>query len=143
MILSGRATLSVTSSETDPSVISTLLGLEPTGVIKKGTVRRSGRVADHHKWSVDVDEIGNTGEDQTGTHALRALLALTRSAIGRVPTLPQDCVARIWWSAYSDSVQSGFVLPADLAASIGELGVDVYGTVYLEGTDAPASEAEA
>jgi len=36
------------------------------------------------------------------------------------------------WSADSDSVQGGFVLPADVAHQIAMLGVDVYATVYLE-----------
>ena len=135
MIQSGRATLTVSSSATDPSVVTDLLGLEPTRVTKAGTRRKSGRVADHHTWSVDTGEVGNTIDDRTGTQALRALVALIQPALGQVPNLPPDCEPRIWWSAYSDSVQGGFVLPADLAASIGELGVDVNGTVYLDEPD--------
>lgn len=79
-------------------------------------------------------------DDQTGTHTLRALVALIQPALGRLPNLPPDCEPRIWWSAYSDSLQAGFVLPADLAASLGKLGVDVYGTVYLDDPDGPESE---
>lgn len=140
MIQSGRATLTISSSETDPSVVTDLLGLEPTRVTMAGTRRKSGRVADHHTWSMDTGEVSNTIDDQTGTHALRALVALIHPALGRLPNLPPDCEPRIWWSAYSDSVQAGFVLPADLAASIGKLGVDVYGTVYLDDPDGPEPE---
>lgn len=132
MIQSGRASFIVLSSETDPAEISNLLGLDPTSVTNAGTPRSSGRVTDHHTWSVDTGEVDNTSDDQTGTHAVRTLLRLIQPALGKLSNLPPDCEARIQWSAYSDSVQGGFVMPADLAAAIGEFGVDVYGTVYLD-----------
>ncbi|WP_394553113.1 DUF4279 domain-containing protein [Agromyces sp. MMS24-JH15] len=137
MIQSGQASLSVRSSETEPDVVSRLLNLEPTDITYKGTVRRSGRTVEHHVWHLDTDELANTSDDRAGTRALRALLELTRPAIGRVAKLPPDCEARIWWSASSDSVQGGFVLAADLAAEIASLGVDVVGTVYLEDRNPP------
>ncbi|MFD5864664.1 DUF4279 domain-containing protein [Agromyces sp. NPDC127015] len=132
MIQSGRASFIVSSSETDPAVISELLELDPTAVTNAGAPRRSGRVAGHHTWSVDTGEVHNTSNDQTGTHAIRTLLRLIQPALGKVSNLPPDCTAHVQWSAYSDSVQGGFVMPADLAAAIGEFGVDVYGTVYLD-----------
>ncbi|MFF2271599.1 DUF4279 domain-containing protein [Agromyces sp. NPDC058136] len=132
MIQSSRASFIVSSSETDPEAISNLLGLEPTRVMNAGTPRESGRVSDHHTWSIDTGEVDNTSDDQTGTGAVRTLLELIQPALGRVSHLSPDCEPRIQWSAYSDSVQGGFVMPADLAAAIGEFGVDVYGTVYLD-----------
>ncbi|MEJ3403934.1 DUF4279 domain-containing protein [Rathayibacter sp. YIM 133350] len=129
MIQSGRASFIVSSSETDPAAISNLLGLSPT------SVTNARRVTRHHIWSIDTGEIVNTSEDQTGTHAVRTLLKLIQPALSKASNLPPDCEARIQWSAYSDSVQGGFVMPADLAAAIGELGVDVYSTVYLDDPD--------
>ena len=74
----------------------------------------------------------NTDADETGTRALSDLVTAARSGIGRFLLLPRDRSARIWWSADSDSTQGGFVIPAELAADIAALGIDVYATVYLE-----------
>ncbi|WP_127794362.1 DUF4279 domain-containing protein [Agromyces sp. LHK192] len=139
MIQSGRASFIVSSSETDPAAISSFLELDPTSITNAGTARRSGRVAGHHTWIVDTGDIDNTSDDQTGTHAVRTLLQLIRPALGKIASLPPDCASRIQWSTYSDSVQGGFVMPAELARAIGEFGVDVYGTVYLEDVHADAS----
>ena len=83
-------------------------------------------------WSIGVGTLANTDRDQTGTRALRELMEKIHPATGRIPSLPADCDVRIWWFADSDSGQGGFVLAADVAAQIAELGVDVYGTVYLD-----------
>ncbi|MEV4686086.1 DUF4279 domain-containing protein [Microbacterium sp. LWH3-1.2] len=132
MIQSGRASLVVVSTDTEPVAISAVLALTPTRVEHKGTVARSGRIRENHVWSLDVDSLDDTGADQTGTRALRALLMRSDPAFGRVTNLPQDCDARIWWSMDSDSTQGGFFLPVDLAEKISALGVDVYATVYLD-----------
>lgn len=63
------------------------------------------------------------------------LLDVCGPAEGKIEILPDDCEARIWWSAYSDSVQGGFVLPIEISRRIVALGVDVYATVYLSGED--------
>lgn len=121
----------MTSVETDPDLVTQHLGLSPTTVSRKGDVSRSGRVRQHHTWAVDAGTFSNDDDDQTGTAALAALLEQCRVAFGRVGSLPEDCRARIVWSADSDSAQGGFVLTAELAAQIAALGVDLYGTVYL------------
>ena len=132
MIQSGRASLTVVSTETDPALISEILGLVPTRTKLRGSVSRSGRVLDHNVWTIDVGHSLNTEDDKTGTRALSDLIAAARSGIGRFPFLPTDCSARIWWSADSDSTQGRFVIPVELAAGITELGVDVYANVYLD-----------
>jgi hypothetical protein len=132
MIQSGRASFVVLSTDTEPAAISEMLALAPSEVSRKGALLRSGRPREHHVWSLDVESLDNTDEDQSGTRALRALLERCSPAFGRVGNLPDDCVARIWWSADSDSTQGGFVLPADLTEKISTLGVDVYATVYLD-----------
>lgn len=131
MIRAGRASLVVTSVETDPDLVTHHLGLSPTTVSRKGEVSRSGRVREHHTWAVDAGALSDDDEDQTGTAALTTLLERCRAAFGRVGTLPADCHARIVWSADSDSAQGGFVLTAAVAAQIAALGVDLYGTVLL------------
>ena len=139
MIQSGRASLSVVSTETDPALISEILGLAPTLVKLRGSARRSGRLLEHNVWTIDVGRSWNTDADKTGTRSLQDLVNHVRPAIGRFPLLPADCDARIWWSADSDSTQGGFVISTDLAANIAELGVDVYATVYL-GEDSNSAE---
>ncbi|MFC7926472.1 DUF4279 domain-containing protein [Microbacterium laevaniformans] len=131
MIRAGRASLVVSSVETDPDLVTRHLGLSPTIVTRKGEASRSGRVRRHHTWAVDAGPLSNDEDDQTGTAALTTLLERCRAAFGRVGTLPADCHARIVWSADSDSAQGGFVLTAALAAQIAALGVDLHGTVLL------------
>lgn len=132
MIRSDRASLVVLSIDTEPATISEILALEPSKVVQKGAVLRSGRVRGHHVWSLDVESLNNTEDDQTGIRALRELLVRVRAAFGRVGNLPNDCEMRVWWLADSDSSQGGFVLPIDLVEQISALGVDVYATVYLD-----------
>lgn len=132
MIRSGRASLVVLSIDTEPAAISEILTLAPSEMVPKGTVLRSGRVRQQHVWSLDVETLDNTDDDQTGTRALRELLLRASGAFGRVGNLPDDCEIRVWWSADSDSSQGGFVLPVDLVDQISALGVDVYATVYLD-----------
>lgn len=89
-----------------------------------------GRVRECHVWSLDVEELDNTETDRTGTRALRELLDQCQVAAGRVASLPPDCEARVWWSAYSDSHQGGFVIPADVTQKLASLGVDLFGTTW-------------
>ncbi|WP_082590304.1 DUF4279 domain-containing protein [Agromyces sp. Soil535] len=132
MIQSGRASLTVVSNETDPARVSEILGLLPTSIKRRGSVRPSGRTLDHNVWTLDVGRSANTDADETGTRALHDLVSFARPAAGKFPLLPSDCNARIWWSTDSDSTQGGFVISADLAANIAALGIDVFATVYLE-----------
>ncbi|HEX6954628.1 MAG TPA: DUF4279 domain-containing protein [Agromyces sp.] len=136
MIQSGRASLTVVSTDTDPALISEILNLMPSRVKLRGSVSGPGRQLDHHVWTLDVERSFNAEDDETGTRALSELVAAARVGIGRFPLLPSDCSARIFWSADSDSTQGGFVIPAELAADIAALGVDIHATVYLD--EAPA-----
>jgi hypothetical protein len=52
--------------QTQPQVISEVLGLKPTQVIAKGSVSGSGHVREHHTWSLGVDNLDNTEVDLTG-----------------------------------------------------------------------------
>lgn len=83
MIRAGRASLVVSSVETDLDLVTQHLGLSPTTVTRKGEVSRSGRVREHHTWAVDAGPLSNDEEDQTGTAALTALLEQCRAAFGR------------------------------------------------------------
>ncbi|MFB2580939.1 DUF4279 domain-containing protein [Herbiconiux sp. P15] len=140
MIESGRATFSVRSTETAPEQITAVLGVEPTTVVLAGTERPSGGLYRNNQWAVDGAWSVNTKADHTGTGALRELLVLLRPAAGKVQALPEECDARIWWSADSDSTQGGFVLPVDLSQAIAEFGVDVYATVYLDADGVTGTE---
>lgn len=139
MIRSDRAFFSVQSTFTTPAEISQILALEPTDVTEMGTVSRLGRVREHHSWSIRIETLDNTDEDQTGTRALRTLLEQCISARGRVEELPTDCDARIWWSGDSDSSQGGFVLEADLAQMIAALAIDLMATVYFDDDESVTS----
>jgi hypothetical protein len=125
----------VTSSETTVEQISEILGLSPTRSERRGAERRSGEVRTHNLWTIEVELLSNTEEeeeDQTGTGALAELGMRTQPAQGRISQLPADCEAKVWWAADSDSSQGGFVLPSDVVADIAALGVDLLGTVYLD-----------
>lgn len=131
----------MTSINTAPEAIAELLTIEPSEARRKGTLLRSGRTLDYHVWSIDVETMTNTDSDQTGSAALRELLDRSRPATDTIHHLPDDCEVRIWRSADSNSTQGGFVLPADLISQIAQLGVDLYGTVYLEDDD-PAEQRD-
>jgi hypothetical protein len=122
----------VTSSETTVEQISEILGLSPTRSERRGAERRSGEVRTHNLWTIEVELLSNTEEDQTGTGALAELGMRTQPAQDRISQLPSDCEAKVWWSADSDSSQGGFVLPSEVMADIAALGVDLFGTVYLD-----------
>lgn len=139
MIRSDRAFLSVQSTLTTPAEISQILRLEPTDVTEMGSVSRLGRVREHHSWSMRVETLDNTDEDQTGTRALRTLLEQCIPARGRVKELPTDCDARIWWSGDSDSSQGGFVIRADLVHMVAVLGIDLMATVYFDDDESVTS----
>jgi hypothetical protein len=132
MIQSGLATFVVTSTETEPELVSKILGLTPTTVEPAGTPRESGRTGAQNQWVIDGSRVENSETDQTGTGALAQLISYIRAAAGKVQDLPADCDVRIWWSAHSDSSQGGFVIPAELSRGIAELGIDLNATVYLD-----------
>jgi hypothetical protein len=132
MIQSGRATFVVTSTETEPELVSKILGLTPTTVERAGTPRESGRTRTQNQWVIDGSRVENSETDQTGTGALAQLISRLRAAAGKVEALPADCDVKIWWSADSDSSQGGFVIPMELSKGMAELGVDLYATVYLD-----------
>lgn len=136
MIQSGIASFVVLSTDTEPEAVSELLGLVPTSIRRRGEVSRSGWFREVHAWSLDVDRIDNDEDDRTGTKPLRELLDLCRPAEGRIGELPDDCEARIHWSAYSDSLQGGFILPIALTHRIAALGVDMFTDVYLDDGEA-------
>ena len=139
MIQPGRASFTVTSTETDPERISELLGLIPTRIERRGADRQSDRARTHNMWSIDGNWLSNSEADQTGTGASTELITRTRAAAGKIQTLPTDCKVRIWWSADSDSTQGEFVISPELCKGIAELGVDVFATVYFDAdTDADA-----
>ena len=135
MIQTGQASLVVLTTETAPDEVSEMLGLVPSEMHLKGSPLQSGRVRERHVWTLDVGQMDNTEEDQSGTRALRELLNQCQAAAGRVASLPSDCEARIWWSAYSDSHQGGFVIPADLTQQLASLGVDLFGTTWCPDED--------
>ncbi len=137
MIQFARASFSIHSTETDPDRITEALGLQPTKVGRIGEGRGLGKPRSRHYWGVDGPRLGNTEEDQTGSAALAELVSIMRPAAGKVQNLPADCDAAIWWSADSDSTQGGFVLPAELLSALAELGVPLFGTIYVESDDEP------
>jgi hypothetical protein len=89
MIQSGRASLTVLSTETDPALVSEILDLVPSSVKLRGSVSGSGRQLDHNVWTMDVERRFNAEADETGTRALSDLVTAARSGIGTVPALAQ------------------------------------------------------
>lgn len=135
MITSGNAFFKVSSTVTTPERITDLLGVAPTSVEHTGDVRRMGSVAREHRWTLEADERPNPDDDESGSAALTELLDRLQVAGPLRDVLPEDCSAGIQWWASSDSSQGGFVLPAQLLARLGTLGVGVWGTVYFHDED--------
>lgn len=82
--------LTVNRFEADPSVVSTILNLEPTRIAREGAVSPcSGRTYRHNQWELDVhpQPLSAGGEHEAG---LLAILALLRGRQVRFAQLRQE-----------------------------------------------------
>ncbi|KRC58668.1 hypothetical protein ASE14_19195 [Agromyces sp. Root81] len=126
MIRWNRASLAIHSTRLNRDEITRRLGIEPSAERQ----RRSSAL--RAVWTLDLTDDPRESGDHTGMGSLRRLvdvLAPNREALHH---LRDDCELRIWWSGDSDSTQGGFVMPADLLVSLGQLDIDVFGTAFLE-----------
>ncbi|CAN5334175.1 hypothetical protein BH09ACT1_BH09ACT1_12810 [soil metagenome] len=152
MIIDSRSSLSVYSELRTAAQITAVLGLEPNDSAEKGEPTRAALAGQKLKpqymtnerahWSFDADENAADPNDETGFASLRVLIGAIRDSASALASLRPDCETIIWWSGYSDSVQGGFVMPADLIADLALLGCDLYGTAYI-GEDDDDDDEEA
>ena len=52
--------------------------------------------------------------------------------------LRENYFVEIAWNGYSDRMQAGFLIPADLLAAMGALGIDFHGQVFFKQTGTAA-----
>lgn len=143
MIIDNTAALIVQSEEHPVDRVTAVLGLEPTRTRARGEVvsaRRSVILAQHHVWVHRVERAEVPDDDRTGMGALTLLVQRLAPAAERLASLRPDYRTIIDWGGFSDSSEGGFVMPADLAAALGSLGCDLYGTAYLDAGDTPAGQ---
>jgi hypothetical protein len=140
MIVHSRSSLSIYSEIRTAAEMTAVLGIHPSDSNEIGEPTKAafpGRNAanatyQRAHWTLGADESAVDLQDTTGFASLRVLIAAIRDSAQALKSLRPDCETIIWWSGYSDSVQGGFVMPADLIADIALLGCDLYGTAYLE-----------
>lgn len=125
MIGFNRASLAIHSERLSRDEITRRLGIEPS---TRKNLASAGRAV----WTLDVSHDPRESGDETGVGSLRQLVEALASNRDALDGLRADCDMRIWWSGDSDSTQGGFVIPADLMASLGQLHIDVFGTAFLE-----------
>jgi hypothetical protein len=141
MIINSRSSLSIYSEIRTAKEMTVVLGLtpdiseemgEPTRAALAGrTLKPQYMTNQRAHWSFDADEDTADPNDQTRFASLRVLIDAIRDSAQALESLRPDCETVIWWSGYSDSVQGGFVMPADLIADLALLGCDLYGTAYI------------
>jgi hypothetical protein len=145
MIVDSRSSLSLYSELRTAAEITVVLSLEPDDSEEMGEPTRAARagrnlspkymIDQRAHWSLDADPSAVDPDDKTGFGSLRVLVAAIRNSAPALESLRPDCETIIWWSGYSDSVQGGFVKPADLIANLALLGCDLYGTAYFDEDD--------
>ncbi len=139
MVIDGKASLSIKSLTRRASDVTAVLGLTPTAIAERGDPvgklrtgadgKPSMRERSSSIWVLDAaDSQTDDGTGLSSVHYLADALEAKREALA---TLRGDYFIEIRWSGFSDSQQGGFLIPAELMATLGSLGCDFHGTVYL------------
>lgn len=142
MILSSRASLSISSETVTAAEVTAALGVSPTRVSE-----RAGATRTRSHWTLEVTVDSSVPgradpDDDGGFEAVARLVGLLRGRADALAALRPACATVIRWSGDSDSTQGGFVIPAALIADLAALGCDLSGTAYLAETDARDDDAD-
>lgn len=151
MVIDGKASLSIKSLTHTAAAVTKILGLEPTATAERGDPvgrvrpgsdgKPSMRERTHAIWVLDSPETLSSEEsDFSSVHGLIETLQPKRKALDK---LREHYFIEIAWNGYSDRMQAGFLIPADLLAAMGALGIDFHGQVFFKqtGTDQDAPDA--
>ncbi len=142
MVIDGKASLSIKSLTHSAAAVTKILGLEPTvtaelgdpvGRVRPGSDGKpSMRERTHSIWVLDSPETLSTEEsDFSSVHGLIDTLQPKRKALEK---LRDHYFVEIAWNGYSDRMQAGFLIPSDLLAAMGALGIDFHGQVFFKQT---------
>ncbi|MBC7590731.1 MAG: hypothetical protein H7226_06765 [Salinibacterium sp.] len=77
----------------------------------------------------------DTESDFSSVQGLIETLQPKRKALDK---LREHYFVEIAWNGYSDRMQAGFLIPADLLAAMGALGIDFHGQVFFKQTGTAA-----
>ncbi|MGL4340419.1 MAG: DUF4279 domain-containing protein [Rhodoglobus sp.] len=149
MVIDGKASLSIKSVTRTAAAVTTILGIEPTATAELGDPvgrirtgadgKPSMRERTHSIWVLDSPETLSTEEsDFSSVHSLIEILQPKKKQLEQ---LHEHYFIEIAWNGYSDRMQAGFLIPADLLAAMGALGVDFHGQVYFRQTGGSAADA--
>ena len=111
------------------AVVSAATGLAPTSAAETGDHPLRGSVRPYSQWHLTV---AAGAEDESGFHSMRVLLATILPSMEALRELQSGYEVRLDWAGFSDSSQGGFVLEPDVARGLGELGLPVYATAYID-----------
>ena len=149
MVIDGKASLSIKSLTHTAAAVTRILGLEPTATAELGDPvgrvrpgsdgKPSMRERTHSIWVLHSPEpLSSEKSDFSSVHGLIEILQPKHEALD---TLHEHYFIEIAWNGYSDRLQAGFLIPADLLAAMGALGIDFHGQVFFKqsGTAAVSS----
>jgi hypothetical protein len=142
MVIDNSASLALYSETHSAVAVTEALGLVPETSGEIGDAKHPVRIgADGQPvrqffykeatWIYKVPEEVDPN-DQSGFSSVRRLVDLFREKSKVLAELRENYRTVIWWAGFSNSSQGGFVIDADLLVSLGELGCDLFGTVYID-----------
>jgi len=145
MVVDSSASLAIYSDTHTAAEVTALLGVEPTGGGEIGDAKHPPRLDRERQparqffykqstWLFDVPD-GADSDDESGFASVRRLLDIFGPKSEVLGELRRNYRTIIWWAGFSDSSQGGFVMPAELLSDLGELGCDLFGTVYTGDVD--------
>ncbi|MGV8895835.1 MAG: DUF4279 domain-containing protein [Rhodoglobus sp.] len=151
MVIDGKASLSIKSLTHTAAAVTKILGLEPTATAELGDPvgrvrpgsdgKPSMRERTHSIWVLDSPETLSSEEsDFSSVHGLIDTLQTKRKALDK---LREHYFVEIAWNGYSDRMQAGFLIPSDLLAAMGALGIDFHGQVFFKQTGTGNAPSEA
>ena len=142
MVIDGKASLSIKSLTHKAAAVTKILDLVPTATAELGDPvgrvrtgsdgKPSMRERTHSIWVLDSPEMLSAEEsDFSSVQGLIDTLQSKRKALDK---LREHYFIEIAWNGYSDRMQAGFLIPSDLLAAMGALGIDFHGQVFFKQT---------
>lgn len=134
-VTDGSVSFTAQSSTRTASSFTDRIGLEPTWAREMGDPvgnGSSGRRMTKSEWTLWVDY--NTGGGVDLDAALLGLLSRFDDHLDEFDRLRRDFRCWVQFHGSSNSEQGGFVLGTATLQKVARLGVELLGTVYLQGT---------
>ena len=142
MVIDGKASLSIKSLTHTAAAVTKILGLQPTATAELGDPvgrvrpgsdgKPSMRERTHSIWVLDSPEpLSSDESDFSSVQVLIDSLQPKRKALDK---LREHYFVEIAWNGYSDRMQAGFLVPAELLAAMGALDIDFHGQVFFRQT---------